>query len=63
MIECYWSGQQVAHSPQKAPGPEGGQWGAASQHLTITRWEEGKAEERTPVWEIQVPLQIYDLAI
>lgn len=38
MIEFYWSGQQVAHSPQKAPGPEGGQWGAASQHLTTVRY-------------------------
>ena len=24
--------------PQKAPGPEGGQWGAASQHLTAVAY-------------------------
>lgn len=66
MIEFYWSGQRVAHSPQKAPGPEGGQWGTASQHLTIlcdTWWEEGEAAERTPIWETEVPFQIYDLTI
>lgn len=34
MIEFYGSGQRVAHSPQRAPGPEGGQWGAAPQHLS-----------------------------
>lgn len=50
MIEFYWSGQQVAHSLQKAPGPEGGQRGTASQHLTTVRYsEEMEAQRGSPL--------------
>lgn len=66
MIEFYWSGQQVAHSPTESPGAW--RWSEGSS-FTTPRWRAAlgerkeRAEEKTPILETEVPLQIYDLTV